>query len=110
MEEVKHAIWDCDSYKSPGPDGVNLGFIKHFWLDLKEDFMRFITEFHRNGKLAKGINSTFISLIPKIASPQRLNDFRPISLGGCMYKVLAKVLASRLHSVVASIGWHSSCI
>jgi len=65
--------------------------------------MRFITDFHRNDKLTNGINSTFIVLIPKISSPQRLNDFCPISLVGCMYKVLAKVLANRLHLVVASV-------
>jgi hypothetical protein len=37
--------------------------------------MRFITEFHRNEKLTKGINTTFIALIPKVDSHQRLNDF-----------------------------------
>jgi len=53
-------------------------------------------EFHRNRKLTKGINSTFIVLIPKVDNPQHLNDFRPISLVGSMYKILAKVLANRL--------------
>jgi hypothetical protein len=75
VEEVKQAVWDCDSFKSPGPDGINFGFIKQFWHILKEDFMRFIMEFHRNGRLTKGINATFIALIPKVSSPQRLNDF-----------------------------------
>jgi len=75
MEEVKAAVWDCDSYKSPGPDGINFGFFKQFWVLLREDIMRFISEFHRNGKLSKGINSTFIALIPKVESPQFLNDF-----------------------------------
>ena len=65
--------------------------------------MRFITEFHRNGRLTKGINATFIALIPKVSSPQRLNDFRPISLVGCMYKVLAKILANRLRVVIGSV-------
>jgi len=51
----------------------------------------------------KGINSTFIALIPKIDSPQRLNDFRPISLVGCMYKVWAKVLANKLRIVIGSV-------
>jgi hypothetical protein len=87
--EVKDAIWDCDSFKSPGPDGVNFGFIKDFWEEMKGDVMRFISEFHRNGKLTKGLNSTFIALIPKVDSPQRLNDFRPISLVGNLYKILA---------------------
>lgn len=31
--------------------------------------MRFITEFHRNWKLTKGVNSTFIPLIPKVDNP-----------------------------------------
>src|SRR6266487_835201 len=74
VEEVKAAIWDCDSYKSPGPDGINFGFLKEFWPEMRVDTMSFITEFHRNGKLSKGINSTFITLIPKVDSPQKLND------------------------------------
>ncbi|GAU16239.1 hypothetical protein TSUD_298710 [Trifolium subterraneum] len=103
VEEVKTAIWDCDSYKSPGPDGINFGFIKDFWSEMQTDIMRFMAEFHRNGKLTKGLNSTFIALIPKVDSPQRLNDFRPISLVGSLYKVLAKVLANRLRLVIGSV-------
>jgi hypothetical protein len=68
MEEVKEVVWDCDSFKSPGPDGINFGFIKDFWIDMKDEIMRFVSEFHRNGKLSKGINTTFIALIPKVDS------------------------------------------
>jgi hypothetical protein len=57
VEEVHDAVWDCDSYKSPGLDGINFGFLKDFWSELKGDIMRFITEFHQNGKLTRGINS-----------------------------------------------------
>ena len=28
VDEVKEAIWDCNSFKFPGPNGVNFGFIK----------------------------------------------------------------------------------
>jgi len=103
MEELKNAVWDCDSYKCPRADGVNFGFIKEFWLDMKEDLMYFVTDFHRNGKLLKGINNTFITLIPKKDSPQSVNDFRPISLVGSLYKVLAKLLANWLRSVIGSV-------
>jgi hypothetical protein len=51
--EVRAAIWDCDSFKSPGPDGVNFGFFKDFWEELRGDVMRFLSEFHRNRKLTK---------------------------------------------------------
>jgi len=102
VEKVKAAVWDYDNFKCPGPDGINFGFIKTLWDMLKDDVMRFLVEFHKNGRLAKGINSTFIALIPKVDSPQRLHDFRPISLVGSMYKILAKVLANRLHSVIGT--------
>ncbi|CAJ2631793.1 unnamed protein product [Trifolium pratense] len=103
VDEVKVAVWDCDSYKSPGPDGINFGFIKDFWAEMQGDIVRFISEFHRNGRLTKGLNATFIALIPKVDSPQRLNDFRPISLVGSLYKILAKVLANRLRVVMGSV-------
>jgi len=45
LEEVTTVVWDCDSYKSPGPDGINYGFIKDFWVNLKDDIMRFILQF-----------------------------------------------------------------
>ncbi|MCI10103.1 endonuclease/exonuclease/phosphatase family protein, partial [Trifolium medium] len=48
VDEVQAALWDCDSYKSPGPDGVNFGFLKEFWSELKGDIMLFLSEFHRN--------------------------------------------------------------
>jgi hypothetical protein len=55
--EVKAAVWDCDNFISPGLDGINFSFLKDLWGELKGDVMRFIPEFHRNGKLAKGIKS-----------------------------------------------------
>jgi len=103
VDEVKAAVWDCDSFKSPGPDGVNFGFIKELWHVLRDDLMRFVSEFHRNGKLARGISSTFIALIPKVDSPQKLHDFRPIFLVGSLYKILATVLANRLRVVVGKV-------
>ncbi|MCH97122.1 cytochrome P450, partial [Trifolium medium] len=66
--EVKQAVWECDSLKSPGLDGVNFGFIKEFWMDVKSDFMRFLLEFYSNSQLVKGSNCTFIVLISKVIS------------------------------------------
>jgi len=102
-EEIKAAIWDCDSFKCPGPDGIILGFFKDFWEVLKIDLLNFFAEFYRHGKLTKGLNSTFIALIPKVESPQRVADFRPISLVSSVYKVLSKVLANRLRKVVSNV-------
>nr|KYP61675.1 Transposon TX1 uncharacterized [Cajanus cajan] len=101
--EIKEAVWSCDGNKCPGPDGFNLRFIKEFWDTLKEDFVGFFDEFFVNGKLVKGVNNSFITLIPKNDNPQGLGDYRPISLIGSVYKVLTKVLANRMSRVMPTI-------
>ena len=60
-------------------------------------------EFDRNDKLTKGLHCTFIALIIKVENPQRLSDFRPISLVGCLYNELAKVLPNKLRNVIRSV-------
>lgn len=65
--------------------------------------MKFLQEYHNHGVFPKGGNSCFISLIPKVSDPQSLGDIRPISLVGCMYKILAKILSNRLKRVLSKI-------
>ena len=42
-------------------------------------------------------------LVPKSDTPQCLSDFRPISMVGCVQKVISKLLAIRLGSVIHSL-------
>ncbi|GKV47542.1 hypothetical protein SLEP1_g54439 [Rubroshorea leprosula] len=99
-EEIKEAIWDCDSSKSPGPDGFNFRFIKEMCEDIKPEVIAFIREFHKHGRIVRGANASFIVLIPKTENPQRIEEYRPISLIGVMYKIIAKLLANRLQKVL----------
>jgi hypothetical protein len=47
------------------------------------------------------LNSTFIALIPKSDNPLSLDEFRPISLCNCIYKVVAKVISRRLKDLLS---------
>jgi hypothetical protein len=60
-------------------------------------------QFHGIRSLPKSFLSYFVALIPKVNSPFGLGDFRPISLLGCLYKLIAKVLATRLGHVMNSL-------
>lgn len=102
-EEVKAAVWDCGLDKSPGPDGFNFSFFREFWSVIKGDIMAMFREFQDNGKLVRGLNSSFITLIPKCANPLSMDEFRPISLIGGVYKILAKVLAKRFAPMLDEI-------
>ena len=43
---------------------------------------------------------TWVTLTPKIDEAKEIKDFRPISMISCSYKVVAKVLANQLRSVM----------
>lgn len=49
------------------------------------------------------VNTTFITLIPKLKNDVKVKDFRPISLCNVVYKIVAKVLANRLQSMLQNI-------
>ncbi|GKV19934.1 hypothetical protein SLEP1_g30130 [Rubroshorea leprosula] len=102
-EEVKRAVWSCEGSKAPGPDGFNFNLIRQIWDVIKGDMMGFVDEFHKNGRLVRGSNCSFIVLLPKVTNPQKIEEFRPISLIGVMYKVIAKLLANRISSVLDNI-------
>lgn len=62
-----------------------------------------VKRFEIDETIPKGCNSSFISFIPKIKDPLNIKDYRPISLTGCKYKVIANVLANILSLVVSEV-------
>jgi hypothetical protein len=55
-----------------------------------------------SGCILTSFNSTFISLIPNSDNPSSLDEFIPISLCNCIYKIVAKVIARRVKVVLSN--------
>jgi hypothetical protein len=102
-EEVFQVIQNLQGDKAPGPDGFTMAFFQKCWQVVADDIMAFFGEVFEFCKFEKSLNATFISLIPKKVNALNIRDFRPISLIGSIYKILAKVLANRLALVLDSI-------
>nr|GFB97613.1 RNA-directed DNA polymerase, eukaryota, reverse transcriptase zinc-binding domain protein [Tanacetum cinerariifolium] len=102
-EEIKAAVWDCGTDKSPGPDGFSFGFYRHFWSIIEHDVYLAVKHFFNHRDIPSGCNSSFIALIPKVLDANMVKDFRPISLIGSIYKIIAKILSNRLVNVLGDI-------
>ena len=67
-----------------------------------EDLLEVVEESKRSGVIHAPINATFIALIPKVKKVESFDDFRPISLCNCLYKIISKVVSRRLKEVLSN--------
>lgn len=65
--------------------------------------MNVFHDFHARGKFERSLNAMFIAFIMKKSRVVDIDDFRPISLVGGVYKIVTKVLANGLKMVVEKI-------
>lgn len=70
---------------------------------MKTTVLQFFADFYEHAKLTKGINSTFVTLIPKTDCPTNFKDYRPTSMVGWLYKLFSKVLANRMKCCISSL-------
>ena len=92
--EIENVVRGCNGDKAPGPDGFSLAFFQNCWSSVRNDILTVCHEFHEHCQFERSLNATFVSLIPKKHGADELKDFRPISLVGGMYKIIAKLLAN----------------
>jgi len=102
-EDVKKALFHIGDLKAPGPDGMHAKFYKRFWGLLGDDLIKEVLEAVNLAQIPEGWNETTIVLIPKVTNPTLVSQFRPISLCNVVYKVISKMLANRLRSILPEV-------
>ncbi|XP_025678637.1 uncharacterized protein [Arachis hypogaea] len=103
VEEIKDAVWDCESSRAPGSDGYNMNFIKKCWDEIGVEFTAAVVGFFQTSKLSTDTNITWVALAPKFIGAKEIKDLRPISMVSCVYKVISKVLVRRMRAVIPGL-------
>jgi len=103
LEEVKSVVESMNPDKAPGPDGFTARFLTSCWSIIHPDLFRMVKKSFSCRKLGGGTNSSFLALIPKEKGASSFSRYRPISLCNIGYKVITKILASRMKDVLPLI-------
>ncbi|GJW24413.1 RNA-directed DNA polymerase, eukaryota, reverse transcriptase zinc-binding domain protein, partial [Tanacetum coccineum] len=108
-DEIKNALFSIDGNKAPGPDGFSAQFFKDAWSVVGIDVCKAVKDFFVNGKLLNEVNATVIALVPKIATPSKVSDYRPIACCNVVYKIISKIISNRLKNVLGLLVDENQC-
>lgn len=102
-EEVVVALKQIEPLKAPGLDGLPPLFFQYFWQEVGDDVTEAVLSCLSTGVIPPSINRTFITLIPKVKSPSKVSEFRPISLCNIIYKLVSRVVANKMKGLLLLI-------
>ena len=68
-----------------------------------ESISKEVIQVFNSGKMPSYLNKTLIVLIPKCLGPETLNHFRPISLCNTVYKIVTKIIVSRIRPLLSNL-------
>ncbi|XP_062005969.1 uncharacterized protein LOC133723163 [Rosa rugosa] len=102
-DEIHMTVNSMDDYSAPGPDGNSGCFFKQCWSVVGSEVVQAVQHFFISGTIIPHFNSIVVILIPKKQEADRIADFRPIALANFVFKIITKIIATRLSPIVARI-------
>ena len=102
-DDVLLALQSMHPYRAPGPDGFQAIFFQKQWHIVGDDICSTVLRVLGGDRLPVGLNNTYITLIPKIPSPEKVIHFRPIGLCNVVYKLITKCLVNKLKRVLPKL-------
>ncbi|XP_062080108.1 uncharacterized protein LOC133784851 [Humulus lupulus] len=102
-KEIRESLFSIPITKSPGPDGFGSGLFEAVWYDIRDEVCAAITHCFEYGIFPTELHETTLSLIPKVANPSRVVDYRPIVCCSTLYKCMSKLICKRLADILPDL-------
>ena len=102
-DEVRNACFAMHPSKSLGLDGMSPFFIQKYWHIVGGNVTEALLSVLNSSHILNKMNFTHILLIPKLKDPQHMADYHPISLSNVVSRIVLKVLANHVKTILPNI-------
>ncbi len=103
LEDIHKAIQALPKGKALGHDEIPIEFFQACASKVAPTLLKAYTAMLASGEASSYINRGLITLIPKTGDRSKLRNWRPITLLGNVYKILAKTLTRRLQAFLPGV-------
>lgn len=107
--EIQQALFSLGPHKSAGPDGFNAKVIQENWESFGPSICHEVSEFFRSGHMKQSISRSNLILVPKTENSTKVTHFRPISVCNLIYKLISKIIATRMKPFISLLISPSQC-
>ena len=113
LAEIEASIISMDDRSSPGSDGLPYEFYKTFRPEIAPILLEVVNSVTTNGgHLPVSHQKALTTLIFKKGDNELIQNYRPISLTQCDYKIFTKVLTNRMNEAAQQVigAWQTGFI
>ena len=103
MDELKQVVFSMNPNYAVGPDGMNGFVFQKCWHIIKNDLMGVVQAFFSGQMITKYFSHSCIVLLPKVKNPNKMTEFRPISLSNFTSKIISKLVSNRLSPILPDL-------
>lgn len=101
--EIETAVKQLAKNKASGPDGIPNELIQKHWPLFKDELTSIIHAFYDHSLNLAEVNQANIIMIPKKEISENVGGYRPISVMNVVPKLIPKLLANRLRTVLPDL-------
>jgi len=102
-EELQTAVHRGTGNKAPGHDGIGMDFFKKNCNIINDNMLIMFNLMYSTGNIREQQKHVIVVCIPKTTAPKTPADYRPITLLNTDYKILGRIVASRLRPILTEL-------
>jgi hypothetical protein len=102
-DEIRRVVFEMYPLKALGLDGLPSLFYQHYWSIVGSQVIADVQSSFQDEWMLQEFNRTFITLIQKKQGACNFNQFRPINLCNFCYKIISKILVSKLRPLLSKL-------